>query len=223
MTTEESASASPIPSPIRARRRRALTSWTVGVRGPDSGRLQGWTPLEADPSGACQPRGFPLANNNGYHRAVPFWAWIPLFVLLFVAVLLAIVVVLGRVRGGRYLRPIVTFLSKVPLFKRWFQRMSIAALERQNPELASAMKKMQAFGEPKTAEQAQRMLNLLTPTERRAYMEAVGQEAEMPEATNRQLRRRMEHGGAGMPVRAAPVPQRPGSAGRKSKNAKKKR
>jgi len=105
---------------------------------------------------------------------VPFWAWIPLFVLLFVAVVLAIVVVLGRVRGGRYLRPIVTFLSKVPLFKRWFQRMSIAALERQNPELASAMKKMQAFGEPKTAEQAQRMLNLLTPTERRAYMEAVG-------------------------------------------------
>jgi hypothetical protein len=166
---------------------------------------------------------FPLANNSGYDRRVPFWAWIPLFVLLFAAVLLAIVVVLGRVRGGRYLRPIVTFLSKVPLFKRWFQRMSIAALERQNPELASAMKKMQAFGEPKTAEQAQRMLNLLTPTERRAYMEAVGQEAEMPEATNRQLRRRMEHGGAGMPVRAAPAPQRPGSAGRKSKNAKKKR
>ncbi len=155
---------------------------------------------------------------------MPFWAWIPLFVLLFVAVVLAIVVVLGRVRGGRYLRPIVTFLSKVPLFKRWFQRMSIAALERQNPELASAMKKMQAFGEPKTAEQAQRMLNLLTPSERRVYMDAVGQEAEMPEATNRQLRRRMEHGGAGMPVRAAPAPQRPGSAGRKTgKNAKKKR
>ena len=152
---------------------------------------------------------------------MPIWAWIPLFVLLFVAVLLAIVVVLGRVRGGRYLRPIVTFLSKVPLFKRWFQRMSISALERQNPELASAMKKMQAFGEPKTAEQAQRMLNLLTPSERRAYMEAVGQEAEMPEATNRQLRRRMEHGGAGMPVRAAPASQRPGSAGRKS--GKKKR
>jgi hypothetical protein len=83
---------------------------------------------------------------------------------------------------------------------------------------------MQAFGEPKSPEQAQRMLNLLTPSERRAYMEAVGQEAEMPEATNRQLRRRMEHGGAGMPVRAAPVSQRPGATGRKSgKSAKKKR
>ena len=165
--------------------------------------------------------GFPLANDNGYHRAVPYWAWIPFVVLLVFAVLLGILVLLGRIRGGRYLRPIVTFLSKVPLFKRWFQKMSIAALERQNPELAAAMKKMQALGEPKTPEQAQRMLNLLTPSERRAYMEAVGQEAEMPEATNRQLRRRMEHGGAGMPVRTAPVSQRPGAAGRKS--GKKKR
>jgi len=155
---------------------------------------------------------------------VPFWVWIPLFVLLAVAVLLGLLVLLGRIAGGRYLRPIVTFLSKVPLFKRWFQRMSIAALERENPELASAMKKMQAFGEPKTPEQAQRMLNLLTPTERRAYMEAVGAQADMPEATNRELRRRMEHGGAGMPVRAAPVSQRPGAAGRKSgKSPKKKR
>ena len=85
------------------------------------------------------------------------------------------------------------------------------------------MKKMTAFGEPKTPEQAQRMLNLLTPSERRAYMEAVGQESQ-PEASNRQLRRRMEHGGAGMPVRTKPVSDRPGAAGRKSgKNAKKKR
>ena len=160
----------------------------------------------------------------GYHRAVPFWAWIPLVVLLVFAVLLGVVVLLGRIQNGRYLRPIITFLSKVPLFKRWFPRMSIAALERQNPELAQAMKKMQTFGEPKTPEQAQRMLGLLTPSERRAYMEAVGQEAELPEATNRQLRRRMEYGGGGMPVRAAPASQRPGSAGRKSgTGAKKKR
>lgn len=152
---------------------------------------------------------------------MPFWAWIPLVVMLVLAVSLAILVLLGRIRGGRYLRPVITFLSKVPLFKRWFQRMSIAALERENPELAAAMKKMQAFGEPKSPEQAQRMLNLLTPAERRAYMAAVGQEAELPDATNRQLRRRMEHGGAGMPVRTAPVSQRPGAAGRKT--GKKKR
>jgi hypothetical protein len=155
---------------------------------------------------------------------VPFWTWIPIIVLLFLLLLLGSIVVLGRVKNGRYLRPVVTFLSKVPLFKRWFQKASIAALERQNPELAGAMKKIQAFGEPKTPEQAQRMLNLLTPGERRAYMAAVGEEGQMPEATNRQLRRKLEHGGAGMPVSAKQVSQRPGASGRKAgKNAKKKR
>ena len=155
---------------------------------------------------------------------MPFWAWIPFAVILTLTVVLGTFVLLGRIRGGRYLRPVVTFLSKVPMFKRWFQKASIAALERQNPELAAAMRKMNTFGEPKSPEQAQRMLNLLTPSERRAYMEAVGQEAEVPEATNRQLRRRMEYGGAGMPVRTKQVSDRPGAAGRKSgKGAKKKR
>ena len=155
---------------------------------------------------------------------MPFWAWIPLFVLLFLAILLGVFVLLGRIKGGQYLRPVVTFLSKVPLFKKWFQKASIAALERENPELAAAMRKMTAFGEPKSPEQAQRMLNLLTPAERRAYMAAVGQETETPDAANRQLRRRREHGGAGMPVRTKPASDRPGSAGRKSgKGAKKKR
>lgn len=155
---------------------------------------------------------------------MPFWTWIPLIILFVLLVLLGSVVLLGRIDNGRHLRPVVTFLSKVPLFRRWFQRASIAALERQNPELASAMKKIHAFGEPKTPEQAQRMLNLLTPSERRAYMAAVGEETQTPEGTNRQLRRRMEHGGAGMPVSTKQAPQRPGSAGRKSgKSAKKKR
>ena len=161
---------------------------------------------------------------RGYDRSVPFWTWIPLVILFVLLLLFGSVVVLGRVRNGRYLRPVVTFLSRIPLFKRWFQKASIAALERSNPELAGAMRKINAFGEPKTPEQAQRMLNLLTPNERRAYMAAVGEEGQMPEATNRQLRRRMEHGGAGMPVNTKQVSQRPGSAGRKAgKNAKKKR
>jgi hypothetical protein len=168
--------------------------------------------------------GQPSDPTRRYDRAVPFWTWIPLVILLVLLLLLGSIVVLGRVRNGRYLRPVVAFLSKVPLFKRWFQEASIAALERQNPELAGAMKKIQAFGEPKTPEQAQRMLNLLTPSERRAYMAAVGEENQMPDATNRQLRRKMEHGGAGMPVSTKQVSQRPGASGRKAgKNAKKKR
>ena len=155
---------------------------------------------------------------------MPFWTLIPIIILLVLLLLLGSIVLLGRIGNGRYLRPVVTFLSKVPLFKRWFQKASIAALERENPELAAAMKKMTAFGEPKNPEQAQRMLNLLTPSERRAYMAAVGAESETPEAANRQLRRRMGYGGAGMPVRTKPASDRPGASGRKSgKSAKKKR
>ena len=85
---------------------------------------------------------------------MPFWAWIPLVVILVLTLVLGTFVLLGRIRGGRYLRPVVTFLSKVPMFKRWFQKASIAALERQNPELAAAMRKMNTFGEPKNPEQA---------------------------------------------------------------------
>ena len=92
--------------------------------------------------------------------------------------------------------------------------MSIAALERQNPELAAAMKKMQAFGEPKTARAG--TADAEPPHAVRAPRLHGGRRrrrAEMPEATNRQLRRRMEHGGAGMPVRAGPLRSAPAPPG----------
>jgi hypothetical protein len=120
---------------------------------------------------------------------VTWYLLLPFIVLGVALLLLGIVFVLGRVAGGRYLRAIV---SRVPFLQRLFNRMSISALERSNPELASAMKKMQTFGTPTTPEQAQRALGLLTPAERRAYMDAVGDQGETPEPTNRQQRRRME-------------------------------
>ena len=114
----------------------------------------------------------------------------PLIVLGALLVLLGLMVLLGRVAGGRYLRPIVVGLSKVPFLKRLFERMSNAALERENPELASAIRKLQRFGTPTTPEAAQRALARLTPAERRAYLEAAGQQAGVvPEAPNRASRR----------------------------------
>ena len=140
--------------------------------------------------------------------------WIPLLVLGALLVVMLLLLVLSRFRGGALLRPIVQALSKIPFMRRWFQRMSVAAYERTNPELASAIRKMQTFGEPKTPEQAQRALQLLTPTERKAYLEAVGgmNESQLPSPTNREQRRRMERGAQGMIVQ-----QRPGSAGRRPK------
>ena len=74
---------------------------------------------------------------------------IPLIVLGVLLLLLVTFVVLGRVRGGRYLRPIVTWLAKVPLIGRGIKKASMAQLERENPELASAVRKFEAFGTPK--------------------------------------------------------------------------
>jgi hypothetical protein len=134
------------------------------------------------------------------------------------------VAVLGRIQNGRYLRPLVLALAKIPFMKSWFQRMSVSQLERSNPELASAVKKMQAFGEPTSPDQVQRALRVLTPPERKAYMEAAGMDSSNAVSpTNRQQRRRLEHGGPGMPGKAATASSRPGAAGRKSGTGKKKK
>jgi hypothetical protein len=119
------------------------------------------------------------------------WAlWIPLIVLGTLLVLIGVTALLARVAGGRYLQAIVLGLSKVPGLRRFFQRMSQAALERENPELASAIRKLQRYGTPTTPEAAQRALARLTPAERRAYMQAAGQQADLPQAPNRAARRR---------------------------------
>jgi hypothetical protein len=122
---------------------------------------------------------------------VNWFIWTPLIVLGTSLVLLGLTLLLGRVAGGRYLRPIVVGLSKVPFLRRLFERMSNAALERENPELASAIRKLQRFGTPTTPEGAQRALARLTPGERRAYLQASGQQAEVPEAPNRAARRKL--------------------------------
>ena len=115
--------------------------------------------------------------------------WTPIIVLGTLLVLFGVMVLLGRVAGGRYLLPIVVFLAKVPFLKGLFARMSNAALERENPELANAIRKLQQFGTPTTPEAAQRAMARLTPGERRAYMEASGQQAEQLEPLNRAARR----------------------------------
>jgi hypothetical protein len=116
--------------------------------------------------------------------------WTPVIVLGTLLLLLGLTALLGRVAGGRYLRPIVVGLAKLPFLKRLFERMSNAALERENPELASAIRKLQRFGEPTTPEAAQRAMARLTPAERRAYLQAAGQQAEVPDAPNRAARRK---------------------------------
>lgn len=118
---------------------------------------------------------------------------IPLWIVLGLFVLVGVVALLGRIQNGRYLRPLLQLVSKVPLFRRWLQKASQAAMERTNPELASAMRKMQRSGGLKDPVRAQAALSQLTAPERRALLEMQEQQGAItPEATNRQMRRRME-------------------------------
>ena len=119
---------------------------------------------------------------------------IPLWILLGLAVVVLILGLLARVQNGRYLRPIVTQLAKVPLFRRWLEKGHRAAIERTNPELASAMRKLEPHAKHlHDPQRAQKAMSQLTREERAALLEMQEQQGAMPaEATNRQMRRQLE-------------------------------
>ena len=115
----------------------------------------------------------------------------PLYILGGLLLLLGTFALLGRVRGGRYLKPIVTGVMKVPVLGRGMKKASQAALERQNPELASAVKKLERLGLAKDPQRAQQALSRLSAEERRAYLDATAEQTETI-AQNRQMRRQLE-------------------------------
>jgi hypothetical protein len=120
---------------------------------------------------------------------------IPLWILLGVIVVVLVLGVLGRVQNGRYLRPLVTWIAKVPLFRRWLEKGQRAAMERTNPELASAMRKLEPHAKQlHNPQAAQKAMSRLTREERAALLDAQEQQGvgPAPEATNRQMRRQLE-------------------------------
>ena len=125
---------------------------------------------------------------------------IPIIVLGSLLVLLGLFALLSRIQGGRYLRPIVAVLVRVPFVGRLLRRASRAALEKQNPELASAIRKLERAGADRDPQRAQAAMSRLSAAERRAYLEAAGEQGVMPEPSNRAERRRaerMRRGGRG--------------------------
>jgi hypothetical protein len=115
---------------------------------------------------------------------------IPVFILGGLALLFGILVVLGRWRGGKYIKPLVLALNRVPFLEKWMKKASRAALEKQNPELASAIGKLERSGSLTDPLQAQRAMSKLTSAERKAYLEAAGEQG--PGPANRAERRRLE-------------------------------
>jgi hypothetical protein len=119
---------------------------------------------------------------------------IPVWVLLGLVVLLGLLALLGRIQGGRYLKPLFGLMARVPFLKRQMEKASKAAIERTNPELASAMRKLEPHAKQlHDPQQAQKAMSRLTREERAALLEMQEQQGGIePEVMNRQMRRRLE-------------------------------
>ena len=121
-----------------------------------------------------------------------WWLFVPLIVVGALLLLFLLLVLLGRYRNGALLRPVIARLSRVGFMRRFFTRVSTAAIERQNPELASALKKINTVAANPNPQAVQKAMSRLTPAERRAYMEAAGEQGAVPDSANRQMRRQAE-------------------------------
>jgi hypothetical protein len=115
----------------------------------------------------------------------------PLYILGGLLLVLGVFALLGRIQGGRFLKPILTTLMKLPLVGRLMKKASQAALERQNPELASAVKKMERAGVARDPQRAAQALSRLSASERAAYLDATAEQSDAI-AQNRQMRRQLE-------------------------------
>jgi len=121
-----------------------------------------------------------------------WWLWIPIGIVAFALLLFGLLALLGRFRNGALLRPVIAQLSKIGFFRRLFTKVSTAAIERQNPELAGALKKLETVASNPNPQAVQKAMSRLTPAERRAYFEAAGEQGAVPESANRQMRRQAE-------------------------------
>jgi len=119
---------------------------------------------------------------------------IPVWILLGLLALHGVLALLGRIQGGRYLKPLFALMSRVPFLKRQLEKASKAAIERTNPELASAMRKLEPHAKQlHDPQQAQKAMSRLTREERAALLQMQEQQGGPElETMNRQMRRRLE-------------------------------
>jgi hypothetical protein len=121
-----------------------------------------------------------------------WWLFAPLIVLGVVIVLFGLLVFLGRFKNGALLRPLIARLSRIGFMRRFFTNVSTKAIARQNPELASALKKINPVASNPNPQAVQKAMSRLTPAERRAYLEAAQEQGAVPDSANRQMRRQAE-------------------------------
>src|ERR1043166_10200943 len=105
---------------------------------------------------------------------------IPVFILGGLLLLLVVLNLLARVKGGKYVRPIANLLMKIPWVGGKLKKASRAPLERHNPELARAVEKLERSGATRDPMKAQQALSRLTTAERQAYLDAAADQGRAP-------------------------------------------
>jgi hypothetical protein len=146
-----------------------------------------------------------------------WWLWIPLIIIGVALLLFLLLAGLSRYKNGALLRPMVAWLSKWGFMRRFFTRISTAAMERQNPELAGAIKKLNTVANNPNPQAVQKAMSRLTPAERRAYFAAQEEQGGIPAEANRQMRRQAER------MQQQARGGRPGGGGGSSSRKRKKR
>ena len=100
--------------------------------------------------------------------------------------------------------------------RRFFTWSQKRLMEKQNPELASVMRKLERLGPSPDPRQTQQVISRFTRAEKRAYDEYLAvarDQGALPEAPNRQARRQQQRmQGSDRSRPAAARPRRPASA-----------
>jgi hypothetical protein len=123
---------------------------------------------------------------------MPTYLLIPLIFLLGLLLFFGLFAFLARFRGGRYLQAIIVFLAKIPFMRRFFVWSQRRMTEKQNPELASVMRKLERLGSNPDPRATQQVLSRFTRAEKKAYDDYLAlarDSGQLPDAPNRQARR----------------------------------
>jgi hypothetical protein len=158
---------------------------------------------------------------------VPIYLLIPLIAIGLAIVLMGLLIFLGKFRGGRYMQKLVLTLAKIGFMRRFFTWSQKRLMEKQNPELASVMRKLERLGPSPDPRQTQQVISRFTRAEKRAYDEylaMVRDQGALPEAPNRQARRQQQRmGGTAKPTPASGGTAKPSGGGTPKKAGKRRR
>ena len=126
---------------------------------------------------------------------MPIYLLIPIILIAIAAVLMLLLIFLGRFRGGKYMQSLVMALAKIGFMRRFFAWSQKRLVEKQNPELASVLRKLERLGPSPDPRQAQQVVSRFTRAEKKAYddyLATMRDQGALPEAANRQQRRQQQ-------------------------------